>query len=381
MNKKYDISAFYFPNFHRGDKHNVLWHGKNWSEWELVKKATPRFEGHDMPKVPLWGYEDESEITVMKKKILTAEKYGITNLIFDWYWYKDGPFLNKPLDEAFLKCNDTNVKFSLMWANHDWGEIHPVTRTNCVQPEVRLQWNLSENEFLEAMDFVIDNYFTRKDYYRLDGKLFFSIYEIQRLFNNYGGVVGVKKLLDCVRKKVAEKGLGEVHFNAVMWGVKILYTESETKTCVSQLKEMGFDSVTTYVWIHEHILSSFPTMEYSDFREICQKDFNILTEKYKGIDYYPNVTCGWDPSPRTVQTEDYDDLGYPFTRILANNTPEEFKKALISVKNFLDSSNLQTKMFTINAWNEWTEGSYLEPDTEFGYQKLQAIKDVFGGNF
>ena len=154
-------------------------------------------------------------------------------------------------------------------------------------------------------------------------------------------------------------------------------SESDSSVGGQVLKEIGFDSVTSYVWIHEHALDSYPTMEYADYRKICEQDFVRLTEKFKGIPYYPNVTCGWDSSPRTVQSEKYGDLGYPFARVLVNNTPQEFEKALISVKKMLDKSDLKTKMFTINAWNEWTEGSYLEPDLRDGYGKLEAIKRVF----
>ena len=145
---KYDISVFYFPNYHKGDKHNELWHGEGWTEWELMKHASPRFEGHDMPKIPLWGYEDESDIAVMEKKIKTAAEYGITNMLFDWYWYADGPFLNKPLDEAFLKCKNVNdIKFSIMWANHDWDDIHPISRAYLDRPKHELPWKISEECF------------------------------------------------------------------------------------------------------------------------------------------------------------------------------------------------------------------------------------------
>lgn len=378
MKNKYDISAFYFPNFHTGDKHNEEWHGKGWTEWELMKHATPRFKGHDMPKVPLWGYEDEAEIAVMEKKIKTAAHYGITNMLFDWYWYEDGPFLNRALDEAFLQCKNVNdVNFSIMWANHDWADIHPVSRAYLQNVKIELPWKMSEECFFRAIDYIIANYFTKPNYYRLDGGLFFSIYEINSFIDNFGGVERSREVIAEIRRRVKATGLGELHLNAIVWGVKILMGESDSSVGGKVLKDMGIDSVTSYVWVHEQAIESYPTMDYSDYRKICENDFYRLTEKFKGIPYYPNVTCGWDPSPRTGQTDKHADIGYPFGRMLANNTPAEFEKALESVKRMLDESDLQTKMFTINAWNEWTEGSYLEPDTRDGYGKLEAVKKVF----
>ena len=55
------VAAYYFPNYHTGDPRNDLNMGKDWSEWELVKAAQPRFPGHQQPKVPAWGYVDEKD--------------------------------------------------------------------------------------------------------------------------------------------------------------------------------------------------------------------------------------------------------------------------------------------------------------------------------
>ncbi len=88
---------------------------------------------------------------------------------------------------------------------------------------------------------------------------------------------------------------------------------------------------------------------------------------------------GWDSSPRTVQSDVFSNVGYPFMPMLAGNTPLHFQQALERAKEFLDSSDEAPKILTINAWNEWTEGSYLEPDTQHGDSYLQAIRQVFGG--
>ena len=94
--------------------------------------------------------------------------------------------------------------------------------------------------------------------------------------------------------------------------------------------------------------------------------------------YYPNVTMGWDASPRTVQSDRYVNAGYPSMPVLSDNTPEALEDALREARAFLVTRPLEKRIFTINAWNEWTEGSYLEPDTEHGLAYLEAIQRVFG---
>ena len=140
---KYDISVYYFPNFHEGDPRNDKWHGKGWTEWEVLKHATPRFDGHYIP-TPLWGYEDEKDPEVMEKKIKYASENGINNFIFDWYYYDDGPFLNRCLEEGFLKAKNTNdIKFSIMWANHDWKHIHPISSLTKISMVRMVNMNLA----------------------------------------------------------------------------------------------------------------------------------------------------------------------------------------------------------------------------------------------
>ena len=128
---KITVVCYYFPNYHTRDTTDMRisrQHFENWSEWELVKQAKPRFEGHDQPKVPAWGYQNEKDPKVMEQKIHAASEHGIDVFIFDWYTYEGRPFLNRCLDEGFLKAKNTNsLRFSLMWAKHDWMELYPYT--------------------------------------------------------------------------------------------------------------------------------------------------------------------------------------------------------------------------------------------------------------
>ena len=49
----------------------------------------------------------------------------------------------------------------------------------------------------------------------------------------------------------------------------------------------------------------------------------------------------------------------------------------IQPRAYLDAQPHGPKVLTINAWNEWTEGSYLEPDTVNRLGYLEALKAVF----
>ena len=87
---------------------------------------------------------------------------------------------------------------------------------------------------------------------------------------------------------------------------------------------------------------------------------------------------GWDSSPRAAQEDEFGNFGYPFTNTIGHNTPENFRAALEKTKQRLLAQPGGPRILNINCWNEWTEGSYLEPDTVHGMKYLEAVRDVFG---
>ncbi|REE91314.1 glycosyl transferase family WbsX [Paenibacillus taihuensis] len=375
MSKRYEAAVYYFPNYHV-DPRNEAWHGKGWTEWELTKRATPRFEGHEQPKVPLWGYEDEADPAVLARKIDAAADHGIDAFIFDWYWYEDGPYLDRALEKGFLEApNSDRLKFALMWANHDWIDIHPAQRSKPLN--VLAEGTVSRTAFTQATDHMIQTYFNRSNYWRVDGKLYFSVYELMSLVKGLGGIDATKEALDDFRDRVRAAGLGELHLNGVVWGVQILPGEERISNPAEMITALGIDSVSSYVWIHHQELPVFPETPYAEIAEKSAEDWEKFSGAY-GVPYLPNVTMGWDSSPRTVQSDVYENLGYPHMGMLSGNTPELFRQSLERMRAFLDRDINGFKAFTINAWNEWTEGSYLEPDTKNGMAYLEAVKQVFG---
>jgi hypothetical protein len=369
------IAVYYFPNYHI-DPQNEKWHGKGWTEWNLVKTATPRFPGHAQPKVPAWGYEDEADPSVMARKIDAAADHGIDTFLFDWYWYNNAPYLHRALEEGFIPAHNSNrLKFALMWANHDWLDIHPAQRSRPCN--VLAKGAVTLEQFVDATNYIIETYFTRPNYWRVNDGLYFSVYELMGLIQGLGGLEQTKAALEDFRRRVAKAGLGKLHLNAVVWGLQLLPGEKSIEKPEQLVPALGLDSVTSYVWIHHQALKDFPETDYAAYAEANFADFSKFTEKYN-VPYFPNVTMGWDSSPRTIQSDVFENTGYPAMPILKNNTPAEFQKALLAAKEFLLQGKTNPPILTINAWNEWTEGSYLEPDTVHQMGYLEAIKAVFG---
>ena len=176
--KRPKILAYYFPNWHV-DPRNEKWHGEGWTEWNLVKHAATRFPGHKQPKIPLWGYEDESDPAVMEKKINAASDHGVDGFIFDWYFFADGPYRNRCLENGFLHASNLNkIKFAVMWCNHDAIQAHPASHAMPIP--VLCSGAVNAETFRNATQYCIDHYFSNPSYLRVDGKLFFSIYSLPK---------------------------------------------------------------------------------------------------------------------------------------------------------------------------------------------------------
>ena len=324
--KKPTVCAYYFPNWHP-DPRNDKWHGTGWTEWEVTKCARPRFIGHQQPKVPHWGYEDESDPKVMAKKIDAAVTHGIDGFIFDWYWFSDGPFRTRCIENGFLKAsNSKDMKFAIMWANHDPICTHPGSRMY-PRPSL-LDGATSPETFLKATNYCIENYFKHPNYLRVNGALYFSFFDFDRMVKDLGGESGAKDAFKDFRSRVEKAGLGALHLNAIT----SLYRKLEEYPLI---KRLGVDSCGSYNW--SHMLEKFPFNDYDEVEKVNAVGYGALTECCS-MPYYPNVTMGWDVSPRSVQSEIYENAGYPFTGIMYGS-PSQYENALRNARDFVLSGH------------------------------------------
>ena len=365
--KKYDVAAFVWPayfNEPRFAEIGVFPEGKG--EWEAIYKSKPKYEGHRQPRVPLWGYLDESDPKTQEKVIDTALEYGVNTFIFDWYWYDNKPFLEDVLNKGFLKAkNNEKMKFYLMWANH--------THTSYLDPKNpnknKVYWpgEVSREIFDGFIDRLINDYFKRPNYYTIDGKPVFSIYEVGTFIRGMGGERQAKEALDAFRQKCKDAGLPGLHVQAILWAnipASLSATPGDTtQTQDNTVRYFGFDSLTNYQWCH-----FVPTdRDYQQWGEEATARYKSFDKDFS-VPYFPHVSIDWDPNPR------FPDTTQP---CVSNVTPAKFENFLRIAKDYVDAHPDQTPLVTINSWNEWSEGSYLEPDTEFKYGFLEAVKKVF----
>jgi len=372
------VLAYYFPDWHR-DARNAAWFGEGWDEWGLLRSARPRFEGHRQPRVPVLGYRDEADPTQAAVDIDLAHQHGVDGFLVDFYWYDDGPYLSGALDDGLLRApNRDLIDFALMWANHELVDIFPLADPADRNPR-RLKDGAVDREAFERMAaHVVDRYFSQPNYLRVEGKPWFSVYEVGNLIAGLGGLDETVDALRWFEQRAIDAGFPGIHLDAVVWGFGVLPAAVSVEAPERVVEKLGFDSATSYVWVHHVDVDDFefPRGDLDRLRNTAFAEYERYARELT-VPFHPNVTVGWDSSPRTRQDVPYLRGRYPFTPVW-DQSPRQFEHALRQAAHFHHRHPTPYPIVTINAWNEWTEGSVLLPDADHGLGYLEAIKRVFG---
>lgn len=367
-----DVAAYVWPAYQpepRWAELGIFGDGKG--EWQNVCEATKRKPCDGLDARPLWGCEDESDPAVVARKIDAATAAGVNVFIYDWYWYGGRPFLEAALDRGFLGAkNCERMKFFIMWANHDVNGLWD-NKMSTADGKKNVIWpaRVSDADFEKIADRWISMYFSRANYYRIDGRPVLSIYDIKG-FVDWDGPEKAKERLAYLRARVKAAGFPGLHLQAV--GGYLMETAGDA------LSGLGVDSFTSYSW-NDGTWSRIndETRPECTYPEWCEMAF-ALWDRYGerartlGAVYFPNLTVGWDTNARYPTNET--------RRIVCNSNPADFARAARRVRAWADANVPATlpRLITVNSWNEWTEGSYLEPDDRFGYGYLDALRNVFG---
>lgn len=373
--QKYDIAAYVWPSYTGKEFRARQFWPDGIGEWQTVMSVPSRMPlkptDYEWDRKPLWGCCDEADPKVMEMQIEAAVNHGVNVFIYDWYWYDHRPFLEQCLDEGFLGApNNSKMKFYIMWANHDAGYTWDTRLSDLLwrgqDPTVWLG-TVDRHEFEIVAHRIIEKYFSRPNYYQINGKPLFMIYDVDNLVKGLGGIEATQDALDWFRAETVKAGFKGLELQLTGWGERISNMSGVDGTHTLSTKEvvstLAFDSVTNYQFVHFCNMNQ----DYADILPVVYAEWDRMDRDY-AVPYYPHVSIGWDNNPRF--------RGY-VNCVCKNNPPEMFEKALIQAKAYVDNHHLPVPLITINSWNEWTETSYLEPDTKYGYGYLEAIKRVF----
>jgi hypothetical protein len=363
----YYVAAYIWPSCHHDERFgDILW-PEGTGEWEVIKKGNPRFDGHYQPRQPLWGYEMDNDPKVMERWIDVATDHGVNIFVFDWYWYDGGPFLESSLNDGFLKAkNNSKMQFYIMWANHD--VKHNYWNVHKYKDDTSILWNavVDWDNYKIIVDRVIKQYFNQPNYFKIDGCPVFSVFSVPKLLESFGGdAKEARKALDYFREEVKKAGFPDLHIQWNQGGGSVMSAEAATNFS-NRVNEMGFNSVAMYNM--GGLAEDYLVYGANSVKIRTQMD-SILN-----IPLFPCVSVGWDDTPRFPAKGIRDVVHY-------HNTPESFAALLSKAKKYADSHPEQPKLITINAWNEWVEGSYLLPDMLNGFGYLEAVKEVINGEF
>lgn len=365
--RKYDVAAFLYPAYASDDPRLRPFWPLGIGEWETVMTVGQRYPDHYWNRKPLWGYINEADPSVMEMEIDQATSHGVNVFIFDWYWYDGRPFMETTLDNGFLKARNVDkMQFYLMWANHDVLNLWDTRLARYNEDNVIWTGKVDRDEFEKICRRNIEKYFKHPQYYKIDGKPVFMIYDIPQLIAGLGGIEEAADALQWFKDETKRAGFPGLELQITMWSINLNHSGLDAGKTGNPsddfVKKLGFTSGTHYQFVHFTDVND----DYENIMHRVENEWSRIDSTYS-FPYYPHISVGWDNSPRTRHSA-----------VVRNNTPENFEKALRKARSYADAHPNQAPLITINSWNEWTETSFLQPCNLYSYGYLEAVRRVFG---
>lgn len=377
------IIALYLPQFHPIPE-NDLWWGKGFTEWTNVGRAKPLFKGHDQPKIPSdLGYYDLRLPEVREAQAELAREAGVEGFCYYHYWFGNGRrLLERPFDEV-LQSGKPDFPFCLCWANHTWSNATWEKSKSKTRNSILL-----EQQYLGIDDYTMHFYsllpaFRDRRYITVDEKPVFVIY-------NPWDSPEIPKIITLWKKLADKNGLPGIHFVGKTQStvshekqpdgtIKVVLPNLESSAEVyNKVLSLGFDAVQSFGKRRGELLSKGKWTTYlREFFLKCGLNSKLLYDYPKAVKYffapedkwsnvYPTIMPGYDRTARIGNAEG----------IFINNTPENFRKHVENVIDIVKTKSPQHQIVFLNAWNEWAEGCYVEPDLTYGHGYLNAIHDA-----
>ena len=359
--KRAKVIAYYLPQFHP-IKENDEWWGQGYTEWTTVAKAKPLFKGHDQPHVPAdLGFYDLRLAESRDLQAELAKQAGIDAFCYWHYWFGNGEqLLEKPL-QLVVETGHPDFPFCLGWANHSWKKKNWNAETSILDQTLLMEMTYPGADDFKAHFYKMLPMFKDRRYYKIAGKLLFLIYD-------FSSVPLLDLFMSLWQKLAKEHGLPPFCFLCIVRNIEE----------IRKAENFAFDYL---VWEnHHHVLSSgsinknrirnilgafikhpLNVMYYSEF--IKKLDYQVVIDNEKIL---PTIFPNWDTSPRR---------GYGGT-ILRNASPSLFREHVENVLNVISRKSEENRILFLKSWNEWGEGNYMEPDIQYGQQRIKMLREA-----
>lgn len=349
--------AIYLPQYYETEYNNEWW-GKGFTDWVAVKKAVPCFEGHKQPKIPLnKNYYNLLDKSTLEQQEKLMKQYGIYGLCLYHYYFKEGvKVLEKPA-EILLKYRDIDIPFCFSWASEKWIRTWSNFYGNVWGEKFDKDEQQGGNGILLDQDFGSEKewgahfeyllpFFKDERYIKIEDKPIFIFYHAEQ-------IPCMKEMVSYWDSLCKENGLNGLYLiGSNITGGKeeldaVLINEP-TRTRKELLKKGKYT-----------VKNGVSCFEYKDFI-----DEALNAESFIGTKTYYCSTVGYDTTPRRGTNGE----------CILNTSKELFRKLMDGLyKKSIQNGN---EYVFVNAWNEWGEGMYLEPDEENQFAYLEAIKEV-----
>ncbi len=339
------LLAYYLPQFH-AIAENDAWWGAGFTEWTAIARGMPRFAGHYQPRTPRdLGHYSLEDSETMRRQIAMAQAAGLFGFVHYFYWFNGRRLLERPI-EAMLADPSLNFPFSLMWANENW------TR----------RWDGSEDAVLISQDWheadeaaLIDcfaRHFRDPRYIRLQGRPLLMVYRPALIPDTPATVARWRKLF---RERHGEDPILAMSqsFNAI------------------DPHDFGFDAAIEFP---PHKLVGGLALQNANLvyfdpeasAQVFAYDDVAVASLAEPVAPYPQIKT-------IVPSWDNDARRQGAGLVLHGSTPAKYAAWLGALVARAQTNRFFGEaMVCVNAWNEWAEGAYLEPDVYFGAAYLNA---------
>jgi hypothetical protein len=336
------LIAFFLPQFHPIPENDAWW-GKGFTEWTNVMRGRPLFPGHYQPRVPAdLGFYDLRLAETREAQAELARAYGIHGFCYHHYWFEGKMLLERPFNDV-LTSGRPDLPFCLCWANEPWSR----------------RWDGRPRDVLQIQTYSLDDDRRHIEWLipalgdsraiTIEGKPLFLVYQAKDLPDP-------RRTTDIWRSEVERAGLKGIYLIAVETG----WDSGWDATA------FGFDAKVLFQ-PQFSMLRRVPRSKFSVIGGLEVYDYDVawpVLANPEPVPYrrYGTVFPSWDNSPRRGMAG----------VAIHNATPASYEAWLRYTIAQTQREPPEHRIVFINAWNEWAEGCYLEPDVKHGRAFLEA---------